>query len=69
VISNDQNPRDVVQWFLERVEPGIWRRDVIEFVLYQALEGATLESMEHFLEINARSRRNPALGIFVTGGV
>jgi len=69
VISNEQNPRDVARWFAERMDPCAWSSSTLVLLFQQARDGATLESMEHFLEINAATRRSPSLGVSALGGV
>lgn len=57
VLCNEQNPRDVADWFAERVVPGDWIPDVLLFLFQQARAGACLSAMEHFLDINRCSIR------------
>ena len=60
VISRGVNPRLVVDWFVSRTVPGDWTSATLLLLFEQARDGADLETMEHFLEINRRGRLSAA---------
>lgn len=61
VVSVGAGPCQAVDWFATRMVPGDWTPATLLLLFEQARDGADLETLEHFLEINRRLYLRPAI--------